>query len=74
MPRQSACFRILELPEDPTSELAALVMSAITAEPPEPVTPIKEPIGEPANDTVVPCEICDTLASGLEAYSLGIET
>jgi hypothetical protein len=38
------------------------------------VTPIKEPIGEPANDTVVPCEICDTLASGLEAYSLGIET
>jgi hypothetical protein len=38
------------------------------------VTPIKEPIGEPANDTVVPCESCDTLASGLEAYSLGIET
>ena len=72
IPTQSDCFRIRELSEAPTVALEKLVMSAMMADPGEPVTPTNEPIGEPAKDTVVPCDTCDTVASGLEAYGAGV--
>jgi hypothetical protein len=66
-------MRIRELLPLPTIALEALVMSAAEADPPDPLAERSEPIDVPLKLTVVPWE-SDIGASGLEAYSLGMET